>query len=101
MLLLEKSVTTFTSKRQTRIRTTWPSFPLTCRLLFIISTQISRFTQFFIHKNGFELFFLLIFDVYVKLKLSIREIKIHVYAKHVYVFPLFSVFSLLLLHKNK
>ena len=26
-------------KRQTRICTTWPSFPFTCRLLFIISTQ--------------------------------------------------------------
>ena len=26
-------------KRQTRICTTWPSFPFTCRLLFIISTH--------------------------------------------------------------
>ena len=26
-------------KRQTRICTTWPSFPITCRLLFIISTH--------------------------------------------------------------
>ena len=43
-------------KRQTRICTTWPSFLFTCRLLFIISTQISSFTQFFSDKNCFELF---------------------------------------------
>ena len=70
-------------KRQTRICTTWPSFPFTCRLLFIISTQITSFTQFFVHKNCFGLFlsahflfqellnFNLPFAVYVKLEFSI------------------------------
>ena len=38
-------------------RTTWPSFPITCRLLFIISTPKLVFKTFFIHKNCFELFF--------------------------------------------
>ena len=44
-------------RRQTRICTTWPSFPFTCSLLFIISAHklvVSR--NFFIHKNCFELF---------------------------------------------
>ena len=37
--LLERRSITFTSnvKQQTRRCTTWPSFPITCRLLFIIS----------------------------------------------------------------
>ena len=44
-------------KRQTRICATWPSFPFTCRLLFIISTHILVVSRnFFIHKNCFELF---------------------------------------------
>ena len=47
---------TFTSNGQTRICTTWPSLPFTCRLLFITSTHKFSFTQFFIHKNCFELF---------------------------------------------
>ena len=48
---------TFTSNGKTRICTTWPSFPYTCRLLFITSTHklvVSR--NFVIHKNRFELF---------------------------------------------
>ena len=42
---------------QARIYTTWPSFPFTCRLLFIISTHklvVSR--NFLSNKNCFELF---------------------------------------------
>ena len=46
----------FYVQRQTQICTTWPSFPFTCRLLFIFSPQITSFTQFFVHKNCFELF---------------------------------------------
>ena len=44
-------------KRQTRICTTWPSFLITCLLLFIISTpEVVVSCNFFIHKNCFELF---------------------------------------------
>ena len=44
-------------KRQTRIWTTWSSFPITYRLRFIISTnKLNSFTQFFIYNNCFELF---------------------------------------------
>ena len=69
-------------KRQRRICTTWPSFLFPCRLLFIISTQISSFMQVIIHKNCFDLFLSahfssweilnlnLTFVVCVKLKLS-------------------------------
>ena len=38
-------------KRPTQIRTTWPTFLFTSRLLFY--AQISSFAQFFIHKNCF------------------------------------------------
>ena len=75
-------------KRQTRICTTWPSFPFTYRLRFIISThKLSSFTQFFIHNNCFEFFLFarflfweilnlnVTFAVYVNLKLSTIEIK--------------------------
>ena len=72
-------------KRQTQIRTTWPTFLFTCRLLFIISTPklvVSR--NFLFIRIAFELFYLLFFyfekfstrtgrfpfAVYVKLKLS-------------------------------
>ena len=67
---------------QTRIFTTWPNFPVTCRLLFITSTHKLVVSRNFLHKNCFELFlsahFLfwenlnltLTFAVYQKLKLS-------------------------------
>ena len=72
-------------KRQTRIGTTWPSFPFTCRLLFTISTDklvVSR--NFLSIRIALSCFYLLIFffekflawiwrlpfAVYVKLKLS-------------------------------
>ena len=48
--------TTFTSNW-----TTWPSFPFTCRLLFLHINCSSSFTQFLIHKNFFSCFYLLIF----------------------------------------
>ena len=45
-------------KRQTRICTTWPSFTITCRLPFMISTHklVTSSNLFFIVKNCFELF---------------------------------------------
>ena len=46
-------------KLQTPICTTWTNFLFICRLLFTIST--SSFTQFFIHKNCFELFLSAVF----------------------------------------
>ena len=74
---------TFTSNAQTRICTTWPSLPFTCRLLFIISTHklvVSR--NFLSIKIVLSCFYLLIFNfekcstwiwllsfaIYVKLK---------------------------------
>ena len=36
---LDRSSITFTANGKREICTTWPSFPLTCRLLFIISTH--------------------------------------------------------------
>ena len=79
-------------KRQTRICTTWPSFLLTCRLLFIISTPeliVSR--NFLSIRIVLSCFYLLFFDfekfsiwiwrltfaVYVKLKLSNRNTCYH------------------------
>ena len=76
-------------KWQTRICTGWPSFLFTCCSLFITSTpKLVGFTQFFIHKNCFELFLsahfqlwefinlnlTFAFAVYVKLKLSINPL---------------------------
>ena len=72
-------------KRQTRICTTWPSFPFTCRLLFIISSHklvVSR--NFLSIRIVLSCFYLLIFyfekfstwiwrlpfAIYVKLKPS-------------------------------
>ena len=44
-------------KRQTRICTRWPTVPIICLYtVFFFYTWISGFTQFFIHKNCFELF---------------------------------------------
>ena len=40
-----------------------PSFPFPCRLLFIISTHIRSFKQFFIQKNFLSCFYLLIFYI--------------------------------------
>ena len=48
---------TVSSNGKTRICTTWPSFPIICRLLFIISTHklvVSR--NFLSNKTCFELF---------------------------------------------
>ena len=44
-------------KRQTRVCTTWPSFTITCRLPFFVSTHklVSSSNLFFIVKNCFEL----------------------------------------------
>ena len=76
------------------------NFNFNCRLLFIISTQISSFMQFFIHKNCFlSCFYLLIFyfekfstwvwrlpfAVYVMLKLSF--VPVHKNAKTGTNFP--------------
>ena len=64
-------------KRQTRICTTWPSFPVTCSLLFIISTHILVVSRNFLSiRIALSCFYLLIFyfekfAVYAKLKLSI------------------------------
>ena len=72
-------------KRQTRICITWPSFPVTCRLLFIISThKLVVVPNFLSIRIVLSCFYLLIFyfekfltwiwgfpfAVYVKLKLS-------------------------------
>ena len=46
-------------KRPTQIRTTWPTFLFTSRLLFY--AQISSFAQFLFIRIAFELFYLLFF----------------------------------------
>ena len=49
-------------KRQTRICTTWPSFPFSCRLLFIISTHKLVVSSNFLPIREFlSCFYLLIF----------------------------------------
>ena len=67
-------------KWQTRICTTWPSFLITCRLLFIISTpEVVVSCNFFIHKNCFELFLsanFLYWEI-LNLKLTIAVCRIH------------------------
>ena len=66
-------------KRQKRICTTWPIFPFTCRLLFIISTHKYVVSRNFLSIKNFWAVFIcsfstwiwcLPFAVYVKLKLS-------------------------------
>ena len=79
-------------KRQTRICTMWPSFLLTCRLLFIISTPkliVSRnflsirivlscvYLLFFYFEKFSTWIWRLPFAVYVKLKLSNRNTCYH------------------------
>ena len=49
------------AKRQTRSGTTWPSFRLNCRLLFITSTQKSGFMQVLSIRIVLDSFCLLIF----------------------------------------
>ena len=57
LLLIRKVKHHVCVKRQTQICTTWPSFTVTCCLLFIISTHklVTSSNLFFIVKNCFEL----------------------------------------------
>ena len=78
-------------KRQTRNCTTWPSFPLTCRLLSIISTHKSVFSSnFFIYNNCFEPFLSAHFLFWEIFNLNLT---LFVYVKLLWSLTLFSLSS--------
>ena len=69
-------------KRQTRICTTWPSFPFTCRLLFIISTQkLAVSLKFLSIRIVWSCFYLLVL-YFEKFPTWIRRLPFAVYVKH-------------------
>ena len=79
LLLLTVVTLIYIFLQQTRFCTTWPSFPFTCRLLFIISThKLVVSLNFVSMRSGFSAHFLfweilnltLTFDVYVEFNLS-------------------------------